>query len=52
MSAAPTAAASYPMAQAMKANHHLAAAIIAATSLGSMLSKTLGIFLLRSVGLI
>lgn len=52
MSASPTAAASYPMAQAMKANHHLAAAIIAATSLGSMLSTTLGIFLLRSCGLI
>jgi len=52
MCAAPTAAASYPMAQAMKANHHLAAAIIAATSLGSMVSTTLGIFLLRSFGLI
>ena len=52
MCASPTAAASYPMAQAMKANHHLAAAIIAATSLGSMLSTTLGIFLLRSFQLI
>jgi hypothetical protein len=52
MCAAPTAAASYPMAQAMQANHHLAAAIIAATSLGSMLSTTLGIFLLRGFGLI
>lgn len=52
MSASPTAAASYPMAQAMKSNYHLAAAIIAATSLGSMLSTTLGIFLLRSFGLI
>ncbi|HKI51838.1 MAG TPA: AEC family transporter [Geothermobacteraceae bacterium] len=52
MSASPTAAASYPMAQAMKANHHLAAAIIAATSLGSLFSTTLGIFLLRAYGLI
>jgi len=52
MCASPTAAASYPMAQAMKANHHLAAAIIAATSLGSMISTTLGIFLLRFFDLI
>lgn len=52
MSASPTAAASYPMAQAMKANHHLAAAIIAATSLGSLFSTTLGIFLLRTYGLV
>ena len=52
MCAAPTAAASYPMAQSMGANHHLAAAIIAATSLGSIVSSTLGIFLLRVSGLI
>jgi malonate transporter len=52
MCAAPTAAASYPMTQAMNSNYHLAAAIIAATSLGSMVSTTLGIFLLRSFGLI
>jgi len=52
MSASPTAAASYPMAQAMGTNHHLAAAIIAATSLGSLLSTTLGVFLLRTFGLI
>ncbi len=52
MSATPTAAASYPMALAMGANYHLAAAIIAATSLGSIVSITLGIFLLRSFGLI
>lgn len=52
MCAAPTAAASYPMAQSMGANHHLAAAIIAATSLGSIVSSTLGIFLLRASGLI
>jgi len=48
MCASPTAAASYPMTQAMGGNHHLAAAIIAATSLGSMVFTTLGIFLLRS----
>ncbi len=52
MSASPTAAASYPMAQAMGLNYHLAAAIIAATSLGSIASSTLGIFLLRTFGLI
>jgi len=52
MCASPTAAASYPMAQAMRANHHLAAAIIAATSLGAVVSTTLGIFLLRSFALI
>lgn len=52
MSASPTAAASYPMVQAMGLNYHLAAAIIAATSLGSIISSTLGIFLLRVFGLI
>ncbi len=52
MSAAPSAAASYPMAQTLGGNHHLAAAIIAATSLGSILSATLGIFLLRTLELI
>ncbi len=52
MSAAPTAAASYPMTQALGGNHHLAAAIIAATSLGSMLFSTIGIFLLRSFALL
>ncbi|MDA3902937.1 MAG: AEC family transporter [Desulfuromusa sp.] len=52
MCAAPTAAASYPMTQAMGGNHHLAAAIIASTSLGSIIFTTLGIFLLRSFLLI
>jgi predicted permease len=52
MCAAPTAAASYPMTQAMGGNHHLAAAIIATTSLASLLFTTLGIFLLRSFELI
>src|SRR6056297_103439 len=36
MSASPTAAASYPMALSLGGNHHLAAAIIAMTSLGSV----------------
>jgi predicted permease len=40
------------MAQAFGANHHLAAAIIAATTLGSIVSSTLGIFLLRVCNLI
>ncbi|MDX2496168.1 MAG: AEC family transporter [Desulfuromusa sp.] len=52
MCASPTAAASYPMTQAMGGNHHLAAAIIASTSLGSMIFTTFGIFLLRSFLLI
>lgn len=52
MSSSPTAAASFPMTQALGGNHHLAAAIIAATSLASMLFTTLGIFLLRSFQLI
>lgn len=52
MSSSPTAAASYPMVQAMGLNYHLAAAIIAATSLGAIISSTLGIFLLRVFGLI
>jgi len=52
MSAAPTAAASYPMIRAIGGNQYLTAAIIAATSLGSMLSTTLGLFLLRSFELI
>ncbi len=52
MFSAPAAAVSYPMAQAFGANHHLAAAIIAATSLGSIVSSTLGIFLLRVFSLI
>jgi predicted permease len=52
MCASPTAAASYPMTQALGGNHHLAAAIIAATSLGSLFFTTLGIFLLRTFQLI
>ncbi len=52
MSSSPTAAASYPMVHTYGGNHHLAAAIMAATSLGSIVFTTLGIFLLRSLGLI
>ncbi len=52
MSAAPTAAASYPMVRAIGGNQYLTAAIIAATSIGAMLSTTLGLFLLRSYELI
>ena len=52
MSSSPTAAASYPMTQAMGGNHHLVAAAIAATSFGAMIFTTLGIFLLRSFALI
>jgi predicted permease len=52
MSTSPTAAASYPMALSLGGNHHLAAAIIAMTSLGSVFFITAGIFVLRSLGLI
>ncbi len=52
MCVSPTAAASYPMAQAMGGNQHLAAAIIAATSMLSVVSSTAGIFLLRVFNLI
>ena len=52
MSAAPTAAASYPMIRSIGGNQHLTAAIIAATSIGAMLSTTVGLFFLRSYGLI
>jgi predicted permease len=52
MSSSPTAAASYPMALSLGGNHHLAAAIIAMTSLGSVLFITVGVFVLRTLGLI
>lgn len=50
--ACPTAIASYPMARTMHGNHYLAAAIIAVTSIGSIVFTTLGIFFLRYFGLI
>ncbi|WP_027251422.1 AEC family transporter [Photobacterium halotolerans] len=52
MSAAPTAAASYVMARAMGANASLAANIIAMTTLGSMFTCSLGLTLLKTVGII
>lgn len=52
MSAAPTAAASYPMAVSMGGNQYLAAAIIAMTTFGSLFFTTAGVFLLRLFSLI
>lgn len=51
MSAAPTAAASYVMARAMGGNSSLAANIIALTTVASLISCTLGIFILSSLNL-
>lgn len=48
MSGAPTAAASYVMARAMGGNASLAANIIALTTIGSLLSCTVGIFVLTA----
>lgn len=52
MSSAPTAAASYVMARAMGGNATLAANIIALTTVCSLLTCTLGIFVLSTWGLI
>ncbi|GAA5647775.1 AEC family transporter [Vibrio proteolyticus] len=52
MSASPTAAASYVMARAMGGNAQLAANIIALTTVLSLFTCTLGIFLLSSQALI
>ncbi|MUH95592.1 AEC family transporter [Aliivibrio fischeri] len=52
MSAAPTAAASYVMARAMGRNAILAANIIAQTTVASLFTCTLGIFILSSFNLI
>ena len=51
MSAAPTAAASYIMARGMGGNATLAANIIALTTIASLLTCTLGIFILTSLSL-
>ncbi len=51
MSSAPTAAASYVMARAMGGNATLAANIIALTTIFSLFSCTLGIFILSSLHL-
>ena len=52
MSSAPTAAVSFVMVKAIGGNHKLAANIIALTSLGSIVSVSLGILVLKSFGLI
>ncbi|QHJ10907.1 hypothetical protein FX988_01129 [Paraglaciecola mesophila] len=50
MMATPTAAAAYPMVRAIGGDHHLTAAIIAGSTLFSMFSTTLGLFLLHFLG--
>lgn len=52
LSAAPSATAGYAMLRSIGGNHHLGAAIIATTSLGSVIAITLGLFLLRAYGLV
>ncbi len=52
MSFAPTAAASYIMVRAMAGNSALAANIVAMTTVGSLLTTSLGITLLKSAGMI
>ncbi|MFQ3197516.1 MAG: malonate transporter [Paraglaciecola sp.] len=47
MMAAPTAAAAYPMVRSIGGDHHLTAAIIAGSTLLSMLTSTAGLFLLH-----
>lgn len=50
MSAAPTAAAAYPMVRSIGGNYHLTAAIIAGSTLFSMFTSAFGLFLLRFTG--
>lgn len=50
MNASPTAAASYVMVRAMDGNAVLAANIIAVTTLGSLLSTSLGAVILKALG--
>lgn len=47
MTAAPTAAAAYPMIRSIGGDYHLTAAIIAGSTLMSIISSTVGLFLLR-----
>lgn len=47
MTSAPTAAAAYPMVRAIGGDYHLTAAIIAGSTLLSMFSSTIGLFILR-----
>ncbi|MCB1887182.1 MAG: AEC family transporter [Rhodocyclaceae bacterium] len=51
MSSAPTAAASYVMVRAMGGNATLAANIIAITTVGSILTTSVGVLVLRGLGL-
>lgn len=51
MSSAPTAAASYPMVRAISGDYHLAAAIIAATTMASIVATSAGIFVLGTFGI-
>ncbi|MGL1932044.1 MAG: AEC family transporter [Desulfotalea sp.] len=50
MAASPTATVSYAMVRVTSGNSHLAAAIVAATALGSMFTTTIGLFVLKSMG--
>jgi len=52
LSSAPSATAGYAMLRAIGGNYHLGAAIIATTSLGSVVAITFGLFLLRLYNLI
>ncbi|MGB1110284.1 MAG: AEC family transporter [Gammaproteobacteria bacterium] len=52
MAAPPTAAASYVMVRAMGGNHVLAANIIALSTVGSIISTSLGLLVLRGIGLV
>ncbi|MEP0174968.1 MAG: AEC family transporter [Paraglaciecola sp.] len=47
MTSAPTAAAAYPMVRSIGGDYHLTAAIIAGSTLFSLISSTIGLFLLR-----
>lgn len=49
MTAAPTAAAAYPMVRSIGGDYHLTAAIIAGSTLMSIVSSTVGLFLLREL---
>lgn len=52
MSSAPSATAGYAMLRSIGGNHHLGAAIIATTSLASVVAITLGLFILRVYDLV
>ncbi|MEP0355772.1 MAG: AEC family transporter [Paraglaciecola sp.] len=47
MTSAPTAAAAYPMVRSIGGDYHLTAAIIAGSTIFSLISSTIGLFLLR-----